>query len=402
ICRAHFSVLSKIPSAGTYAPYSRLGWLFPVEFRGSVTIVLPKLHEQLGPLIRISPREVSFYSIEVYDLVHKVGSKFQKDPRVYGEFVQGENPALFSITDPGEHSKRRRMMGQLYNKSKIDKLQELMQLHIARWLEAARRRPSGFDVVPACRALEADIISDFSLGTPIGALDAWMEGKELGMVSKNDEKATWMPPLLTHILWALAHNPKYQEELYHNLSKAGYPSDIASLETVPKLVACVKEGIRWAGAAAAMLPRVVPPGGIDLHGSFIPEGTVLVSSPIWYLRDPGAFPMPEYYDPYRWLTPDGSALSEDQERDRFFIPFSKGPNVCIGRHFSFYELYLSVSQTVQFCRIQRPENGTFSPNLKTTNSMERNWNVVELPARKEWVAACVTEDLNVVLKDRKD
>jgi hypothetical protein len=51
-----------------------------------------------GPLIRIAPNEVSFYSRDIYDAVHKVGSKFKKDPRTYGEFVQGGHPALFSIT----------------------------------------------------------------------------------------------------------------------------------------------------------------------------------------------------------------------------------------------------------------------------------------------------------------
>lgn len=50
-----------------------------------------------GPLLRIGPKEVSFYSLDVYDTVHKVGSKFVKDPRTYGEFVQGGHPALFSI-----------------------------------------------------------------------------------------------------------------------------------------------------------------------------------------------------------------------------------------------------------------------------------------------------------------
>lgn len=55
-------------------------------------------YKQPGPLIRIGPHEVSFYSINVYSTVFKVGSKFRKDPRVYGEFVQGQAPALFSIT----------------------------------------------------------------------------------------------------------------------------------------------------------------------------------------------------------------------------------------------------------------------------------------------------------------
>lgn len=48
--------------------------------------------------MRIGPNEISFYSREIYETVHKVGSKFKKDPRVYGEFVQGGHPALFSIT----------------------------------------------------------------------------------------------------------------------------------------------------------------------------------------------------------------------------------------------------------------------------------------------------------------
>lgn len=56
------------------------------------------LIEAPGPLVRIGPNEVSFYSLEIYDLVHKVRSEFAKDPRIYGEFVQDGHPALFSIT----------------------------------------------------------------------------------------------------------------------------------------------------------------------------------------------------------------------------------------------------------------------------------------------------------------
>lgn len=51
-----------------------------------------------GPLVRIGPNEVSFYSIDIYETIHKVNSGFSKDPRTYGEFVQDGHPALFSIT----------------------------------------------------------------------------------------------------------------------------------------------------------------------------------------------------------------------------------------------------------------------------------------------------------------
>lgn len=52
----------------------------------------------IGPLVQIGPNEVSFYSMDIYDAVHKLSSGFVKDPRNYGEFVQDGHPALFSIT----------------------------------------------------------------------------------------------------------------------------------------------------------------------------------------------------------------------------------------------------------------------------------------------------------------
>lgn len=77
---------------------------------------------------------------------------------------------------------------------------------------------------------------------------------------------------LAHILYALSRNPVYQQKLYEDIAALGFPTDMSSLENIPRLRACVKEGIRWAGAAAAMLPRVVPQGGVELCGKYIPEG----------------------------------------------------------------------------------------------------------------------------------
>lgn len=80
---------------------------------------------------------------------------------------------------------------------------------------------------------------------------------------------------LAHILFALSLNPLYQQKLYEDIARVGFSTDMSFLENIPRLRALVKEGIRWAGAAAAMLPRIVPAGGIELHGKFIPEGVRL-------------------------------------------------------------------------------------------------------------------------------
>ncbi|KAH8658163.1 benzoate 4-monooxygenase cytochrome p450 [Xylariales sp. PMI_506] len=494
--RAWISHSSTIPKAGLGATVSRLAWAFPREFRGTITLDLPKLHRRLGPLIYIGPNEVSFYSLDVYDLVHKVGSKFKKDPRVYGEFVQDGNPALFSITDPAEHSKRRRLMGQLFNRSKMHLLEGLMLDHAERFAAAVGQLSAdGLDLVPACRALEADIISDFSFGTSIGAVEQFTRGEELNMVAKNDEKATWMPMLTTfpslcilwdqigdllfnltgfctahsrgirdfdewtdkswhtalaenesvadkkstfpnliktlvhsglpattalaeakenlgpgtdttsaslaHILWALAHNEQFQDDLYRDLSSVAFSTDMTTLEGVARLQATVKEGIRWTGAAAAMLPRLVPEGGIELYGHFIPAGTVMTSSPIWYLQDQTAFPRPEEYDPYRWLNADGKTIKEDVLRDKYYIPFSKGANVCMGAHFSYLELYISVSRILQQYCIRVHPSVPPQTYQATSQSPGGDFQCVPLPPRKEWVAAVPTAQLLVTMVPRK-
>lgn len=77
---------------------------------------------------------------------------------------------------------------------------------------------------------------------------------------------------LAHVLYALAINPKYQATLRDELRALAFPTDMTSLESIPKLRACIYEGIRWTGAAAAMLPRIVPEGGVWLDGKYLPGG----------------------------------------------------------------------------------------------------------------------------------
>lgn len=60
--------------------------------------------------------------------------------------------------DPEEHSKRRRILGQLFSRSNIAKLEGLMLYHINAFVDAVGQKYGPIDIGPACRALEADII----------------------------------------------------------------------------------------------------------------------------------------------------------------------------------------------------------------------------------------------------
>lgn len=62
----------------------------------------------------------------------------------------------------------------------------------------------------------------------------------------------------------------------------------------------IEETLRLYPAAPAGLPRLVPSGGAELGGYYLPADTV-VSTQAWSLhRDPKAFPNPLKFDPGRW------------------------------------------------------------------------------------------------------
>lgn len=105
----------------------------------------------------------------------------------------------------------------------------------------------------------------------ISPQSALSEAKEMLGPGTDTTSAT-----LAHILWALSFDQTLQESLASDLQASGWTTDMTELEAIPTLVACVKEGIRWTGAASAMLPRIVPAEGALLTEKLIPGGVSLL------------------------------------------------------------------------------------------------------------------------------
>ena len=105
------------------------------------------------------------------------------------------------------------------------------------------------------------------------------------------------------------------------------------------------------------LPRVVPPEGAMIDGTFIPGGvspwvyrpansiamltrssqTVVAQSTICVHRSPAVFADPDVFIPDRWLGEDAKI------HDASMAAFSKGPRSCIGINLAYCELYLVIA-----------------------------------------------------------
>lgn len=111
------------------------------------------------------------------------------------------------------------------------------------------------------------------------------------------------------------------------------PTDFTDhdLQQVESLQIILKEVLRLRGAVAQGLPRLVPDGGVEFCGYYIPAGVVCGAQAYTLHRDPTVWSQPEVFDPARWKEPTKAM------RDSYYA-FGGGSRICIGMHFAQLEM----------------------------------------------------------------
>ncbi len=124
--------------------------------------------------------------------------------------------------------------------------------------------------------------------------------------------------------------------------------DLAELEALPFLTACIKEGLRFSTPVRSRLPRVVPPSGWEYKGHRVPGGTLISSSPYLMNYNAEVFSQPYIYNPNRWLIGDPVEL---KALDNGLATFSKGSRGCIGINLAMAEIYITISTIIRRFRV---------------------------------------------------
>jgi cytochrome P450 len=149
---------------------------------------------------------------------------------------------------------------------------------------------------------------------------------------------------LTFIYYELAKNQSMQQDLYVELcAHEGYEE----LDSLKLLDACIKEGLRYRPPVALTGSRLVPEGGLDVLGYFLPAGTVVTTQSLSMTRQrPDLFPDYDSYNPRRWLEEEFSA-----EKKRLLAPFGVGARRCPGGNMATYQMRLTLAATFRAFRI---------------------------------------------------
>lgn len=164
----------------------------------------------------------------------------------------------------------------------------------------------------------------------------------------------------TYLIWRLAQNPLWQVKIRQELAALPVQDDgsisFADVNAgAPTLEACLREVYRLHPASSGRAERVVPRGGYELSGFYLPGGTVVSTSVVALHRDESVFPDADSFLPERWLDVDEKKLGNCEAQ---LIPFGYGGRICLGKALATMEIKLLVAHLYRRYRTEPTEMTT--------------------------------------------
>lgn len=153
------------------------------------------------------------------------------------------------------------------------------------------------------------------------------------------------------IFYYLLRHPWVMEKLVREIDHANEASLLGSIVSykeamthLPYLRAVIKEGMRIHPSVAMMFPRVVPAGGVEICGTYLPANTIVGMNPWVVQHDPKVFPDPYMFIPERWIENSQDRL---KEMEASMFVFGAGSRICIGKSIALVEIYKLVPEILR-------------------------------------------------------
>jgi cytochrome P450 len=128
---------------------------------------------------------------------------------------------------------------------------------------------------------------------------------------------------------------KLQQELETGDLSRPIPT-FAQVSKLPYLHATIREGMRLFPPLAHPLERLVPVGGVEICGKFLPQGTSVRCLQLALHLNPKAFGEDaETFRPERWLEASPEVL---RVMEASHLGFGRGRRVCLGQNLAVMEM----------------------------------------------------------------
>ncbi|KAF2669327.1 cytochrome P450 [Microthyrium microscopicum] len=178
IYRLYFDPLAKYPGP-------LLNRISPIPsiislLKGRIALDVKRWHDQYGPVIRVTPTELSFNSVAAWEDIygHRQGLKnMHKDPVHVGSVAPLAGVSTLTMANDDDHARQRRALAYAFSNKALLEQEHIVQGYVDLLLEKmTAKQTAGVDVnlVDYLNYTTFDIIGDLAFGEPFGCLSAEM------------------------------------------------------------------------------------------------------------------------------------------------------------------------------------------------------------------------------------
>ncbi|KAJ4289879.1 hypothetical protein N0V90_011212 [Kalmusia sp. IMI 367209] len=298
-------------------------------------MILEQLRAQilttLGPVIRVSPNELSFASLTSFKTIYGHPPSGQTIPTkdefydMYG--AAHKEGCIGSERDPQKHNRMKRSLAGSFSTRALVEQEPTINKCVDEFITKIRSMPlvdtKGLDMTHWFEMVAFDILGEMAFGESFGAVE-----------SGGETIATELTGIIYYLLTVPRTHAKLAQEIRDAFTSYSAISATAA-QRLPYLQAVIEEGLRIYPSGALGFPRKSP--GIRIDGYWIPSGVEIYTSSWTTHHDPQYFHDPDTFKPERWLS-ESSDIKEASQ------PFSLGPRGCLGRNFAYAEMSLILAK----------------------------------------------------------
>ena len=169
VYRLAFSPLARFPGPRLAAATRLYETYFQMVKGGVFTWHIDQLHEEYGPIVRITPWELHIKDPNFYNTLYAGPAKHRnKDPW----FSNISYPkSIFSTESHEVHRPRRRVLGQFFKINAIPEIEPIIGTSItslSKHLSAAKTTKQPVELHAAFYCFTSDVISEYSFGSKYG------------------------------------------------------------------------------------------------------------------------------------------------------------------------------------------------------------------------------------------
>ncbi|KZP20243.1 high nitrogen upregulated cytochrome P450 monooxygenase 2 [Athelia psychrophila] len=219
------------------------------------------------------------------------------------------------------------------------------------------------------------LINEDGLESERPPLEAVASEGILAVIAGSDITATTLTALFYYLLKNAEKLSKLRAEIDSHFARDEEPVDFGILAGMEYLNACINEALRLYPAVMSGSQRQVPrgSGGKMIGSRFVPEGTSILIHTFSIHRDLRNFSHPDSFLPERWLV--DCRPGDMKHNPEAFIPFSFGPQNCVGKNLAIMELRAVVASIVQRLHMST----TAGSGLEQWEGDVEDWFVTLLP-----------------------